>query len=277
MNTNKLKDLDGAVSEYYRHYYEDELRLEDVNERIAMRHALVIERSNVDLCKSRLNKFAAKSILDVGCGTGGATVLLAQAFDATVTGIDAYAPSIEIAKLRLECAQEPVGRCAFAEMSADRLLFPDESFDLVVSYQVMEHVRDPLSVLKEIHRVIAKEGIVHLTAPSYSSYYEPHYKIRWLPFQGPARARLWLWILGRPTDFVKHINFLTYKALIKNAKWAGFEVQHITKREVDVRVDQAIDSGRWQLVSMIFGRRFVKWMYLNFKVCDHEYVLRPVK
>lgn len=43
--------------------------------------------------------------------------------------------------------------------------FPDGSFDLVVAIHVVEHVRDPVAWLREIHRVLAPGGIVFLVTP----------------------------------------------------------------------------------------------------------------
>lgn len=55
------------------------------------------------------------------------------------------------------------------------LPFDNESFDVVISTQVLEHVEKPWIMVKEIHRILKKNGICILTAPFLSSYHaDPH-------------------------------------------------------------------------------------------------------
>lgn len=63
----------------------------------------------------------------------------------------------------------------------ETLPFPDESFDIVYSANVLEHTRDPERVLSEAVRVLRTGGVLHMEMPNYLSYYEGHY----LVFQPP--------------------------------------------------------------------------------------------
>lgn len=47
----------------------------------------------------------------------------------------------------------------------ENIPFPEETFDVVLLTQVLEHVRNPLIVLKELKRILKKEGTLLLTAP----------------------------------------------------------------------------------------------------------------
>jgi SAM-dependent methyltransferase len=90
--------------------------------------------------------------LDVGCGTGLALQLAARR-GAQVSGIDASAPSIEIARERV-----PAGNLSIGEM--EELAFPDASFDVVSSFNAFQYAGSPLSALKEARRVLKPGGKV---------------------------------------------------------------------------------------------------------------------
>jgi SAM-dependent methyltransferase len=55
--------------------------------------------------------------------------------------------------------------------SAERLPFADEVFDLVVSQEVLEHVRDPFRAMKEMRRVLKKDGILYCQVPFIIGYH----------------------------------------------------------------------------------------------------------
>src|SRR6266478_647957 len=56
---------------------------------------------------------------------------------------------------------ETIDVCA----SAEHLPFPDEVFDLVLSQEVLEHVRDPFQAMSEMKRVLRKGGILYCQVP----------------------------------------------------------------------------------------------------------------
>jgi ubiquinone/menaquinone biosynthesis C-methylase UbiE len=263
------------ISAYYEHYYTDELCLPEVPERIRARLGLEYESANVALLYKSLPDLQPTKILDLGCGTGGTAILISEGMGVPVHGVDTYGPAVDIAKLRV--LEHHRARCIFTSGSGEYLPYETNEFDLVTSYQVLEHVSDPLAVLREIYRVMKPTAVAHITAPSYSSIFEPHYKINWLPFSGPLLARMWLRVVGRPTDFVKHINFITYRGLIKAATDAGFQVEHVTAVKTQLRVREKLESGpfRWVTKLRILERLLI-FIYLTFKVCDHEFVLRRI-
>jgi len=93
--------------------------------------------------------------LDIGCGGGIATQELANnGFN--ITGIDQSNESINTA---LEHArQDDVKNIHYVTGSAYSLPFPDEHFDGVVSSDVLEHILDLPSMLKEVRRVMKPGG-----------------------------------------------------------------------------------------------------------------------
>ncbi|MCL6647796.1 MAG: class I SAM-dependent methyltransferase [Chloroflexi bacterium] len=89
------------------------------------------------------------TVLDVGCGPGG-LCLLAAAAGAHVTGIDAAAPSVEIARRRVPSGRFDVGDLQF-------LPYDDRSFDVVTGFNSFQYAADPVAALAEARRV-AKPG-----------------------------------------------------------------------------------------------------------------------
>jgi len=59
------------------------------------------------------------------------------------------------------------------------LPFKDESFDYILAKDVLEHVNDYVSLLKELHRILRKGGIIKIIVPHYRSrnaYTDPTHK-----------------------------------------------------------------------------------------------------
>lgn len=91
-------------------------------------------------------------LLDVGCGAGLALQIAAKR-GARVSGIDASAPSIEIARERVPGANLSIG-----EM--EELTFPAASFDVVTSFNAFQYAASPLTALREARRVLKPGGKV---------------------------------------------------------------------------------------------------------------------
>ena len=72
----------------------------------------------------------------------------------------------------------------FKQVADARLPFNDESFDIVISSHVIEHIPSQQMHLDEVNRVLKPGGIVYLSTPSRMAIIEPHYKLpllSWLP------------------------------------------------------------------------------------------------
>lgn len=106
-------------------------------------------------------------ILDVGSGPGFLVAEIAGATGPTgsVCGIDVSEPMIGLA--RDHCAQFPW--TTFTQADATHLPFPNESFDAVISTQVLEYIQDVDAALAEIHRVLRRDGRVVLVDTDWDS------------------------------------------------------------------------------------------------------------
>jgi SAM-dependent methyltransferase len=101
---------------------------------------------------------AGLTLLDVGCGPGTITVDLARRLaPGHVVGVDA---SAEIVKQAAALAQdEAVHNATFQPGDVYALDFPDDSFDIVHTHQVLQHVANPIAAIREIRRVLKPGGL----------------------------------------------------------------------------------------------------------------------
>ena len=100
------------------------------------------------------DELEGKDVLEIGCGTGVHTRLLAAA-GAKVTAVDLTPTAVELTTQRLTLA----GLVAdVLEADAESLPFPDGSFDFVWSWGVIHHSADTSRVIAEIARVLRPEG-----------------------------------------------------------------------------------------------------------------------
>ena len=95
-------------------------------------------------------------VLDAGCGEGVLSVMMANK-GAVVTGVDISVPNIEKS---IEYAREADLKIDFVLGDSEKLPFNDNSFDLVVSSHVLEHLPDFDLGLREVMRVSKKRSVV---------------------------------------------------------------------------------------------------------------------
>ncbi len=93
-------------------------------------------------------------ILEIGCGLGTDGAQFAKA-GANYTGVDLTHAAVDLAKRRFELFQLPG---TFRIADAERLDFPDNSFDVVYSHGVLHHTPDTAGAIHEIHRVLRPGG-----------------------------------------------------------------------------------------------------------------------
>ncbi|MHB1048800.1 MAG: class I SAM-dependent methyltransferase [Bacteroidota bacterium] len=96
--------------------------------------------------------------IDIGCATGFFIYGIKNHSQWEVYGTDFGESAIRFAK-------EKLGLNAYNGDIAD-IHFPDEHFDYVHVNNVLEHVPNPVTLLKECHRIVKKDGIFYLSVPN---------------------------------------------------------------------------------------------------------------
>jgi len=105
-------------------------------------------------------------VLEIGCGLGTDGAQFAQA-GADYTGIDLTDAAIELARKRFELFNLSG---TFQTDDAERLSFPNDSFDLVYSHGVLHHTPDIKAAITEIYRVLRPGGRAEVMLYHRNSY-----------------------------------------------------------------------------------------------------------
>ncbi|HET7098894.1 MAG TPA: class I SAM-dependent methyltransferase [Patescibacteria group bacterium] len=100
----------------------------------------------------------SRKILDLGCGDGSRLSLLSN----VGTGVDVSVKAISIAKKRYP-------KCKFIIGNLENLTFPNDSFDLLYSAYVFEHIDNVEKVINEIKRVLTPSGNLVIICPNYGA------------------------------------------------------------------------------------------------------------
>jgi len=183
------------------------------------------EYSFLNLVYPQIKTLQGKA-LDAGCGAGFASLLMSQHLE--VTGIDACGPRLKraqgmagmlqkgkdsflsrviglidtelgeifgenralIKESILEGSQRPL---TFVQGSLDSLAFPDQSFDVIVCLDVLEHTYDPSTVIRQFARVTRPGALVFVTVPNANGelYQRLEEEVRGATF--PAMLHLHHW------------------------------------------------------------------------------------
>ncbi|MDP8233396.1 MAG: class I SAM-dependent methyltransferase [Candidatus Saelkia tenebricola] len=98
--------------------------------------------------------------LDLGCGEGYGTKILSSGAQ-EITGVDIEAEVVNKASYKYASKN-----CLFKQYDGKKISFPENTFDVVVSFQVIEHVKDDFGFISEAHRVLKKGGMFILATPN---------------------------------------------------------------------------------------------------------------
>ncbi len=200
-----------------------------------------------------IGNLKGKAILDIGAGFGDFVfACLERGYDAR--GIELNAE--KIAKAEIIAAQKKIS-LPLVQGVAESLPFENNQFDFVNVGEVIEHVRDPKQVLKEIYRVLKPGGHVYVSVHNRFGMYDTHFHVYFLGWMPRAWTSVYLSLLGRHKDYAKAVDFqniremhyYSYSAFKRLAEEKGFKVQDI--REIKLKSMLA-----WKKIIYPFFRGF---------------------
>lgn len=167
----------------------------------------MIERGNFESNKKFLEPFIKElknlKVLEIGCGNGSMVGYLKS------LGIDIL--GIDMNEKYLKNAGSRFGKESFKLMRGEDLLFEDNSFDIVLSFDLLEHIPDTKKHLEEVKRVLKNNGKYLLQTPNrYTS----------LTFSILRDRSLTKWKEYHPS-------LQTRKSLKRNFDNAGFNIEFV--------------------------------------------------
>ncbi len=179
-----------------------------------------------------------RTVLDFGCGTGSQlTRPLAEAFpDVSFVGVDSDATTIDWAR-----RQPALPNLFYAVQDGGA---PDQSFDLIIASEVLEHVEQPGNLLRQFHDKLTDGGRLVVTVPNgYGPFETMSFVEHLLTLGGVLPALRWIKhaMLGKPKidsaealtlAISPHINFFSFDAMKMLLRCAGFEIVRFQPRTV---------------------------------------------
>jgi ubiquinone/menaquinone biosynthesis C-methylase UbiE len=201
-----------------------------------------------------------KKVLEIGTGCGVNHIVWQKKYGIDGWGLEpegeGFENSAEVARGLIEANGLDPTRIKNA--TGESIPFSDNSFDIVYSSNVLEHVLDPAKVLREAVRVLRPEGTLQIVCPNYMSYFDGHYAAFHPPIISNGFFRWWIkWIYRRDPAFAStirtEINPLWVRRQLKAIGYSiPLTVHTLGEKKFVERMDNA-DVGR-RMALGILGR-----------------------
>ena len=180
-------------------------------------------------------------VLEFGPATGFMSRYLRDELNCSVTGFE-YSPEAA-AQASSFCEQMIVGDVE--DYSLWDALHPP--YDVVIFADVLEHLRQPDSVLARCRELMTDDGCLLISIPNIA-----HWSIRW----GLLRGKFDYTSCGILDN--THLKFFTKKTLVEMIHAAGFRVEEMKARRMNYPLDVSFSRVRLMRVKRIFNRVFDK-------------------
>lgn len=209
-------------------------------------------------------------VLDAGCGPGTITAdLAALVTPGEVTGLERSEAVLELA--REEVRRRGIGNVGFTVGDVHALPFADGRFDVVHAHQVLQHVADPVQVLREMRRVTRPGGIVGARDSDYAafSWYPVLPELdEWLRLyrtaarrnggEPDAGRRMLAWARAAGfTDIRPGASTWCFATAEDRAYWGGMWADRILQSDLATQLTRDGDADRAQLEAI--SRAWRRW------------------
>lgn len=156
-----------------------------------------------------------QTLLEIGSGYGVFVAITRMDYGVHSFGLEpggvGYSSSLAVSRrLMQHCGLSPR---LIIQGVGEHMPVQSNSFDLVYSTHVLEHVQNPPQVLRETVRVLRPGGIAQIVVPNYGSLWDGHYGMLWPPYVSHRIARVIVQLAGRDPSFVDTLQLITLRQL----------------------------------------------------------------
>lgn len=183
-----------------------------------------------------------KRLLEIGSGFG--TFVINARVNRNLMSYGAEPDSVCCKTSRETLATFGIAGDIISNNAGENLSYADNSFDIVYSSNVLEHVQSPEKVFSEVIRVLKPGGYLFFVIPNYASWWEGHYGIIWLPNISRYLARCYVKLLGRDPRYLDQLQFITLKQVI--------DITRKFKEQLEV-LDYGEDVWEYRLSTLDFS------------------------
>jgi len=228
----------------------------------------------LELLSSFVGDLKGKKLLEVGSGWG-LFVALARKQAIESYGIE---PEEEVYQTSLKVLEGyGLSQDIIKQAPGEKIPFEDNTFDVVYSTMVLEHVKDPKKVIRESVRVLKKGGYLQFVIPNYGSFWEGHYGILWPPNLSKPLAKIYVSLLGRDPSYLDTLNLINQRYLkkitagINEAKVIDWGYGVWKKRLLTLQFSQWATLGSLKrLVKLAHQLRLIKLICLFGRVLNWQ-------
>lgn len=197
----------------------------------------------------RQKKCEELTILDLGSGQGGTANVLSE---------KNLVISLDLSITRI-LNQNEFGNKIF-RVNGDALKVPlrNNSFDMVILQDVIEHVANPVKIIEEVHSLLKADGIIYLSTPNKFSFFniitDPHWGLPFVSLLKRDSIRKYFLKYFRRTEFDRDdIAQLLSLSQLKKIFDNKFEIKLNTKFSVD---------------QLLNGNRGIVWSDFHLGILD---------
>lgn len=165
-------------------------------------------------------------VLEIGCGRGFYEIaLLSQGIPLDIVAIDMNENYLAQARENIKSIPNASSTVIFEKGDATKLKYKSSSFDRVICSEVLEHVPDDVSVIREIKRLLNPHGKALLTVPnaSYPFLWDPLNFMLEVIFKTHVSSHIW-WLAGIWAD---HMRLYSEKDLATTLKKGGLRIMNL--------------------------------------------------